>query len=616
MNFRQFFTAAFTLTSVSLFGQITCWQQRVEYAMDVKLQVKSHQYQGSTKLVYYNESPDALNRVFFHLYNNAFQPNSAMDIQSRSIADPDWRVGDRISQLTPEEQGYLHVKNLKMNGKVQSCEENETILEVTLDQPIAPHSKVTFEFEFNGQMPLQIRRNGRDNAEGIEYSMSQWYPKMCEYDVHGWHANPYIGREFYGVWGDFNVNITLDKDYVVAAGAILQNPEEVGYGYCSPDKVKKQNGKELTWKFQSKHVHDFAWAADPDYAHDQYQVPDGPMLHFFYQKGQAYEQAWKDLQPLAAKAFTFLSANYGKYPYPVYNVIQAGDGGMEYPMATLISGDRKLPSLVGVTVHEGAHSWYYGLLGSNESRFSWMDEGFTSYATQTCMDELFQKGTSSKQRSAYSGYIEIVKSGQEEALDTHADHFITNYAYGTAAYDKGAVYLSQLEYIMGTKPFKKGILDYFDACKYKHPDNYDFIRCMEKASDMELDWYNEYFVNTTKTIDYSISQVTGEKNRTEIQISRTGLMPMPVDVSVEYKDGRIVTYTIPMDIQRGAKKDPSCTILPDWRWVEREYTIKLDVNHGEIKTITIDSSELMADVNREDNSVDLSKAGSLLIIRK
>ena len=289
---------------------------------------------------------------------------------------------------------------------------------------------------------------------------------------------------------------------------------------------------------------------------------------------------------------------------------------MEYPMATLLTGDRKLPSLVGVTVHEAAHSWYYGLLGTNESRFCWMDEGFTSYATQTCMDELFQKGVSSKQRGAFSGYIEITKSGQEEPLNTHADHFVTNYAYGTAAYDKGAVYLAQLEYVMGTKPFRQGILDYFDACKYKHPDDYDFIRCMEKSADMELDWYNEYFVNTTKTIDYAISQVTGDKNKTEVQITRKGLMPMPIDVNVTFKDGKQITYTIPLDIQRGAKKGSEYTVLPDWRWVVKEYTIELNHSHTEIQTITIDQSELMADINREDNRVDLSKAGSLLIIRK
>ena len=605
MNFRQFFTAAFTLTSVSLFGQITCWQQRVEYAMDVKLQVKSHQYQGSTKLVYYNESPDALNRVFFHLYNNAFQPNSAMDIQSRSIADPDWRVGDRISQLTPEEQGYLHVKNLKMNGKVQSFEENETILEVTLDQPIAPHSKVTFEFEFNGQMPLQIRRNGRDNAEGIEYSMSQWYPKMCEYDVHGWHANPYIGREFYGVWGDFNVNITLDKDYVVAAGAILQNPEEVGYGYCSPDKVKKQNGKELTWKFQSKQVHDFAWAADPDYAHDQYQVPDGPMLHFFYQKNADYASVWKEMQPLAVKAFTFLSNNYGKYPYSDYSIIQGGDGGMEYPMATLVTGNRKLPSLTGVSVHEAAHSWYQGVLATNESLYCWMDEGFTSFATQETMDHLFRSGMPSGHKAAFNGYFDIVREGKEEALDTHADHYITNYAYGTAAYEKGEVYLAQLEYILGPTAFRAGLLDYFDTFKFRHPDPFDLIRIMEKRSGIELDWYNEYFVNTTKTIDYGIAMVNGTSAGTAVTLVRKGDMIMPVEVEVKYTDGTLETFVIALDIMRGEKPadgyNGKWSVLQDWKWVEPTYVLNIPSGMSKIESMHIDSYDGMADVNRKNN---------------
>ncbi len=144
----------------------------------------------------------------------------------------------------------------------------ETILEVKLDKPIPPKSKVIFDMEFQAQVPVQVRRSGRDNAEGVRYSMSQWYPKLCEYDDEGWHPTPYIAREFYGVWGDFDVNISIDKNYIIGATGYLQNANQVGYGYEAPGaKVARPAGNKLVWHFNAPNVHDFVWAADPDYIH-------------------------------------------------------------------------------------------------------------------------------------------------------------------------------------------------------------------------------------------------------------------------------------------------------------------------------------------------------------
>ena len=587
-------------------AQQASWQQRVNYAIDVNLDHTNHRYAGKERLIYINNSPDAITKVFFHLYNNAFQPGSAMDVRSRTIVDPDGRVSDRISKLKPEEYGYLHVTRIQQDGKVLAAVENETILEVTLAKSIAPGGKAAFELDFEGQTPIQIRRSGRNNTEGIDYSMSQWYPKLCEYDIRGWHANPYIGREFYGVWGDFEVNITMDKKYVIAGTGVLQNANEIGYGYVAEGtKLKPQSGDKNTWRFKATNVHDFVWAADPDYAHDQTQVPNGPMLHFFYQKNADYASVWKEMQPLAVKAFTFLSSNFGKYPYSDYSIIQGGDGGMEYPMATLITGNRKLPSLTGVTVHEAAHSWYQGVLATNESLYCWMDEGFTSFATQETMDHLFRSGMPSGHQNAFNGYFDIVREGKEEALDTHADHYITNYAYGTAAYQKGEVYLAQLEYILGPSAFRAALLDYFDAFKFRHPDPYDLIRIMEMRSGLELDWYNEYFVNTTKTIDYGIAMVTGTPNTTDVTLVRKGDMIMPVEVEVKYNDGSYETFVIALDIMRGEKSadgyNGKWTILPDWKWVEPTYLLSIPAAISNIESIHIDAFEEMADVNRKND---------------
>ena len=162
--------------------------------MDIDFDVSNHQFTGTQKLNYYNNSPDTLGEVFYHLYFNAFQPNSMMDVRSRTILDPDPRVADRISKLSEEEIGYQRVIKLRMDGKPVDYEVVGTILEVDLPEPILPGSKVVFDMAFEAQVPLQIRRSGRDNKEGIDYSMTQWYPKMCEYDYQGWHANPYVGR--------------------------------------------------------------------------------------------------------------------------------------------------------------------------------------------------------------------------------------------------------------------------------------------------------------------------------------------------------------------------------------------------------------------------------------
>src|SRR5690606_24013777 len=233
---RSILLLAFTFTIVAANSQKP-WQQRVKYTMDIDMNVETNKFNGKQKLEYWNNSPDTLTQVFYHLYWNAFQPNSMMDTRSRRQGtiqigrNVDWdsRVRDRIQKLKPDEIGYQDVKSLKMNGRAQKYEVHETILPVKLDRPILHNTKVVFDMEFEAQVPLQVRRSGRDNPNTkVRYSMSQWYPKLAEYDRDGWHPNPYVGREFYGVWGDFNVNITIDKSYILGKTGYLKNANQVG----------------------------------------------------------------------------------------------------------------------------------------------------------------------------------------------------------------------------------------------------------------------------------------------------------------------------------------------------------------------------------------------------
>ncbi len=572
------------------------WQQGMSCEMEIDMDAEKHQFTGTQTYEYENNSPDDLDRAFFYLFFNAFQPNSMMDIRSRTIQDPDGRVGDRISKLDPSQQGYLHVTKLTMNGKPVEFKEVGTILECVLPEAIKSEKKAVFEMEFNGQVPLQIRRSGRQSKEGVRYSMTQWFPKMCEYDCQGWHANPYIGREFHGVWGDYNVEITIDKSYMIGATGVLQNPEEIGHGYS---EKKANDSATNTWKFKAENVIDFAWAADEDYVHDIKQVPDGPTLHFIYQKDEEITENWKEMQDYAFKAMLFLSENYGKYPYPQYTIIQGGDGGMEYPMLTLITGKRNLGSLVGVTVHEMAHSWFQGILATNESIYEWMDEGFTTYASGECMTHLFgDKGDPVNYRSL-KGYINLTESGLEEPMSTHADHYNTNYAYGQAAYSKGSVFLNQLRYIVGEDAFRVGMLEYFDTWGFHHPRPNDFIRIFEKNTHLELDWYLQYFVNSTKTIDYSL--VVDSSEQVSINLAREGLTPMPLDIVITMKDGSKHMHHIPLVIMRGEKAEEtgydSWTVHEDWAWVNPNYTLSLDIKTEDVDSIQLDPSYRLADIN-------------------
>lgn len=606
--------------SVGLMGaqnNTSYWQQHVDYKMEVDMNVENYRYSGKQELVYTNNSPDTLNRVFYHLYFNAFQPGSEMNARLESIADPDGRMtmkkgtGDdakivsRISELGPDQIGFLRVKSLKQDGKDLQFEEVGTVLEVALAKPILPGQKTTFNMEFEGQVPEQIRRSGRNSSEGVALSMSQWYPKLAEYDFEGWHADPYIAREFHGVWGDFDVKITIDKDYILGSTGYLQNPQEIGYGYQKEGTKVKRKGDKLTWHFKAPQVHDFTWAADPEYIHDKLVAEDGTVLHFLYKDKKEIRENWKNLQPKTAELLAFFNEHIGPYPWDQYSVVQGGDGGMEYAMLTLITGERPFNSLVGVTSHELAHAWFQHLLATNESKHEWMDEGFTSYISARAMNQVMDQGAENPYKGSYRGYFYLANSGKEQPQTTHADRYELNALYGASAYSKGAVFLAQLGYIIGEENLAKTLNRYYDDWKFKHPTPNDFIRVAEKVTGAELSWYLQDWTQTTNTIDYGIDSVEGNAKATTVNLVRNGLMPMPIEVDVTYADGKKETFYIPLEIMRWekpAEKATNWTVKKDWAWGFPNYSLEIPSAKSNISSIVIDGSELMADVNRENNS--------------
>ena len=596
------------------------WQQHVDYKMDVDMNVNNFQYKGKQELIYTNNSADTLHKVFYHLYFNAFQPGSEMDARLQAISDPDKRMirtfkvaekeikESRISTLKPNEIGFLKISDFKQNGVAAKTRTVGTILEVTLNEPILPKQKTTFTLTFDGQVPLQVRRSGRNSEEGVALSMSQWFPKMAEYDFEGWHADPYIGREFHGVWGNFDVKITIDKNYTIGGTGYLQNKNEIGHGYEDEGVkvVHPKKTKTLTWHFVAPNVHDFAWGADNEYIHDKILGPNNVELHFFYKKNVKDIQNWKNLPAKTAELLEYFNAAIGEYPYKQYSVIQGGDGGMEYAMCTLITGNRSFPSLVGVTAHELAHMWFQHLLATNESKHEWMDEGFTSFISNLAMQKVLpsKEDGNNPFESAYNNYRYLVKSGKEQPLSTHADRFDLNMAYGISAYSKGEIFLAQLGYVIGAENLMKTIKRYYHDFKFTHPTPNDIKRSAEKVSGANLDWYLLDWTQTTNTIDYGIKAIEEASGKTKVTLERIGRMPMPIDILVVYEDGTQETFYIPNPLMRWEKENPyplERTVLKPWDWAYPTFSFEINKTKSAIVALVIDPSELMADVNLENN---------------
>lgn len=611
-------------------AQADRWQQRIDYKINAALNVQTNIVKGTENIVYTNNSPDTLRKIYFHMYWNAFQPNSVMDLRSRELGKTtftsrrgtqmqDWdpRVRDRIQQLKPEEIGYQRISQITIAGKAQQLIDHETILEVVLTQAILPKSSVSLSLNFEAQVPKQIRRSGRDNAEGVRYSMSQWYPKMVEYDYQGWNTNPYIAREFYGVWGNYDVNLTLDKNYMVAATGVLQNPTAAA----------DASGNK-TWNFKGSNIHDFVWAADDHFKHLSKEVRKGLTLHVYYKEKDAQaDSAWANVLWAAEKVLPYMEKKFGAYPYPQYSFIQGGDGGMEYAMATLLKG----PSL-GTAFHEWMHSWYQHILGTNESLFPWMDEGFTSfgeeaisywyeenhatnspYLSEKAKVQLKAAHEAAKtqfplvQAGNYAGYYGLVKSGFEEPMSTHSDHYNTNMAYSSAAYSKGATFLGVLGYIVSDSLRDQTLLNYYNTWKFKHPNANDFTRVAEKTSGIQLQWFKEYWVNSTKTVDYGLNDIQAGEKGAILSIQRVGKMPMPVEVYVTYKDGSSETHYLPLDLMLSGKKAEAANWIThaEWKWTAPTYSFELSKPISQLKSIEIDPSQRMPDVNRTNNKIEI-----------
>ncbi|MEM1095160.1 MAG: M1 family metallopeptidase [Bacteroidota bacterium] len=583
------------------------WQQRVAYEMNIEMDTERHQMQGTQQLRYANNSPDTLRHVYYHLFFNAFHPNSMMAERNRHLPDPDGRIVPKIWNHGPEEIGYHNVQSLTQDGTATTYEVNDTILKVNLARPILPGQTVTFDMVFDSQIPKQTRRSGRDSAEGIDYSMSQWYPKIAGYDSRGWHADPYVGREFIAPFGTFDVKITIPGEYVLGATGVVQNGDEVGYAYGDGAPADPA-AETLTWHFVAEDVHDFAWVADRDYVHETFES-NGITYHLLYQDDNI--ERWRMMSTWVPQIIELFSDMYGRYPYPQFTVAQAGDGGMEYPMINFITGNRAPFSLFGVTAHEAAHEWWYAAIGFNEADYAWMDEGFTNYATTEAFARIIGNQPAGNHTGSVQSIVNMHQLGFAERFSTSADWFDTNAGYGTTAYSGGQLVAHMLGYIIGDAQRDQWFKELYRRFLFKHPNPYDVEKVAEDVSGMVLDWFFEQLTNTTRTLDYAVtgfeSNPAGNSFLTTFTLERKDAMVTPNDVRLVLEDGTEQWVHIPVVVAHGHKPVPDGWIVTDpWPWVAPSYTFTVETPSRALRA-DLDPELRTPDQNRLNNSSRLPK---------
>lgn len=569
------------------------FQQRADYKIAVTLLPDIRKLQGKMQILYQNNSDDSLPKIYFHLYWNAFQANSDMAHRAQFVDTRRKRMLD-IIKLNKDEEAFNRIDKITVNLQDAQVKVFGTIAEVTLPRAILPHSHNQIDLTFTAKIPPLLRRAGYSaDSSKTEFSIAQWYPKLVHYDDQGWHPIFYVGREFYGIFGNFSVDIRAPKSYIVAAGAKLNG-------------VSKPDFDTQVWHFSTQNTHDFMWAADRNFHYFSDTIPKYKIrLNFYYKAKDSSEmRAWIDLHDKIMHSYPLMDSIFGAYPYSEYNFIHGGDGGMEYQMGTLIR-DANYPT----AIHEWFHSWYQGALASDEAHYAWLDEGFTNYATSRIVAQLYpskaQEHSPIPNISDYNYYYKFLKNrhNREEPMGTLADFYEKDNAYTVGSYIKGSIFLSQLGYIIGDDLRDQILRAYRDKYKFKHPNPDDFTALAEQISGIQLKWYLNFWTATTKTIDYSV-----KKKGNKIILTREGQMPMPIDLIIYYQNGDKENHYIPVDLMLGEKKQNeyagSQRILHRaWTWTNPKYDFTLDTRGRKIDKIVLDPSMRMADIRRKNNSL-------------
>ncbi len=614
------------------------WQQDVHYKIDAILDDSLDVVSGREQLTYYNNSPDTLYDVYFHLYQNSFIRGSYME--RLNVAN---HFKQKFGKYEEAGKG-TELSSFMINGMPITPVIDYSIMKVKLLFPILPNSSAQINMEFktyfeiggNQRRRMKIFTDGFGNKQ---YDGVHWYPRICVYDrKFGWATDQHLGKEFYGDFGQFEVSLSLPNQYILDATGELQNELEVLPVALreklaiknfvkkpweeKPSIIVEPNGTYKTWKFRAVNTHDFAWVADPTFRIGEVvlDLPDNPnkKVRCIALAQEQHAARWQDAALFCSKIIQMYSRDFGTYAYPKMICADARDG-MEYPMLTLDGGGS--PGYYFLIAHEVGHNWFFGMVGNNETYRACLDEGFTQFLSHWSMSRLTEEQKRSTGKSKYfngyyrpmsqmdqvvmNGYLRDAVNQNDMTLNTHSDDFngALNHGGGYGhVYYKTATMLYNLQYVLGDDLFIKAMQHYFNQYKMCHPYVEDFRNSIIQYTHVDLNWFFDQWMETTKSIDYGIDGVKRmDKDQVQIRFSRKGSMQMPIDFSVIGKDSSVQRFIIPNTYF--AKKD-GATVLPTWRgWgmLNQQYTTTINYSK-DIKYVVIDPSHRLADINQLNNS--------------
>jgi hypothetical protein len=553
------------------------WQQRADYAIKATLDTTARRLSGSVTITYTNNSPDTLTRVWMQLDQNLFRRGSVgslLNAQESRFGGAGFDGGFDITSFT---QATVTVaagrKTVSPKAKKVATRVDDTMMDVDLPDPLPPGRTTAFQIDYAFNIPDHgADRMGRD---GSLYELAQWYPRMAVYDdVHGWNTLQYLGQgEFYLEYGDFDYEVTLPAGYIVGGTGTLQNPLEVltatqrarlaaGARSDSITRVitaaelaagtarPKQNGT-LTWKFKAQNVRDVAWAASPDYQWD-ISAWKGIIANAYYRPSAA--ELWKDAADMSRFSIQEYSTKYLQYPYPQISAIEGPVSGMEYPMVAMEARDQTKEGLYAVVTHEIGHMWYPMIVGSDERRYPWMDEGFNTYIN-IASEEGYFKRDDTQRRIGENGFV--ASNDQlptAQPIMTYANRFRTDQNLGSLAYIKPGNGL----YILRNKILPAGLFDrafaeYTRRWAFKHPQPADFFRTIEDVTGRDLDWFWRGWFFTTGALDQRLVNVrTSVVQNGKVQVMATvqnaGQLVMPLELKLTFADGTSQLFKFPVEI--------------------------------------------------------------------
>ncbi len=527
------------LLSVCLSHSVTAyWQQKVDHKIQVRLDDEHHILRGYQEMVYTNNSPDTLEYIFMHLYPNAYKhDHTAFAKQKVANGDTKFYFSDKY------EKGFIDslsfsADNLPLN--YSKYNEHEDIIFLELVEPLLPGKSITIETPFRVVIPKTFSRLGH---VGQSYQITQWYPKPAVYDASGWHMMPYLDQgEFFYEYGDYDVSITLPKEYVVASTGNKKVNQNVEIG--------GRRNKNQTLRCIQSGIHDFAWFADKTFKvkKEEFQLPSGRACTAYAYYTPANESKYINSTKVLAKTVKYLSEEVGEYPYDQISIVDGplyAGGGMEYPNIAIIGTLPDESTVNIVTVHEAGHNWFQGILGSNERIHPWLDEGINSFYEAKIVDQLKQDSIPIAASGGNS--IIYVLNGHvrhDQPIELAATEY-TNENYGGVVYAKAAKGMAYLEDYIGAQSFKQGMKAYFKTWKQKHPTPSSLRAALEKNSNQDISWFFNDFIKRERPLDYVIKSVRTQGANTVVRVKDKFGSSYPVPVFAMQGDSVLQkSYTV------------------------------------------------------------------------